>query len=161
MANICEKVEKRQVTVTETVTVHVPESELIMDGSYINFQEYKNNQYILYSSYETMEDIRNQPVNEEVDRDFIHHDCLGEVDDHWKDKYYTKIRPQDISYSEAYVISAKRLADHESGAAPLTAKELVAALTVRMCVNLRPRKKPRQVRKKIKKNNLLYYNFLS
>ena len=151
MANICEKVEKRQITITETVTVHVPDDEFKPCGKDIVVQEYKNDQYILYSSYETMEDIRNQPVNEEVDRDFIHHECLGEVDNDWKDKYYTKIRPQDISYSEAYVISAKRLADHESGAAPLTTKELVAALTVRMCVNLRPRKKPRQVRKKIKK----------
>lgn len=148
--DVCEKVDKRRITVTETVTVHVPEGELISNGKDINFQEYKNDQYILYSNCETMEDIENQPTNE-VDRDFIHHDCLDEVDNDWKDKYYTKIRPQDVSYSEAYVISAKRLADHESGAAPLTVKELSAALTVRTCVNLRPRKKPRQIRKNIKK----------
>lgn len=102
---------------------------------------YENDQLIVYLSDE--DDVDAEPTTHtEFNADFIKTDILGETDDNWKDKYQTNIQPEDVDVSRVLLMSSDRITRHQNGE-PLTWKELYRHCAIRMCVRLRPRKKPR------------------
>jgi hypothetical protein len=128
------KVQETSVEVRETLPV-VTTDKPFTDMSDVTI--YANDQLIVYLEDE-QHDLRG-----DFDEDFIKNDLLGEVDNDWKDKYCTKICPEDVSETNVLLISPDRMARHTDGTEPFTALEMPRYRALRMCVRLHPRTKPR------------------
>lgn len=103
--------------------------------------QYKNDSLIVYLSDD--EDSDAEPAEYLFGSDFIKTDLLGEVDADWKEKYQTRIRPEDVTTAGVLLISPDRLAQHRDGTEPLTWREMHRHRAIQMWVRLRPRKTPR------------------